>query len=313
MQTPLKNQSTSTATTTTTRFGQIVIGPPGSGKTTYCFIMKEYYHKFNRKIVLINLDPANDSTSLFDIDIRDLISLTEIESQLNLGPNSSFLYSFNFLDKNFNWIQDKIELYNGSNPYLIFDSPGQIEIFTQSTSFKSICKKLTDEKGLSIRLCCVNLIESHNIFDMSKYIFSVMSVLNAMINLELPQINLLSKADLIHSLKCEELPFDLSFYKNPNNSDQLGNYLDGMNVNPKFRQLNKKITEFISDFSLVSFSLLDIYNPKHLNRTAILIDKANGYMYTNIDNGDFNNDSRMLIAQNNFDNEDDDDKEYNSS
>ena len=41
-------------------FGQLVIGPPGSGKTTYCRAIKEYYEYFNRPICLINLDPAND-------------------------------------------------------------------------------------------------------------------------------------------------------------------------------------------------------------------------------------------------------------
>lgn len=41
-------------------FGQIVIGPPGSGKTTYCFCMKEYYEYFGRQVALVNLDPAND-------------------------------------------------------------------------------------------------------------------------------------------------------------------------------------------------------------------------------------------------------------
>lgn len=42
------------------RFGQLVIGPPGSGKTTYCFAIKEYYQYFGRKTILINLDPANE-------------------------------------------------------------------------------------------------------------------------------------------------------------------------------------------------------------------------------------------------------------
>ena len=42
-------------------FGQIVIGPPGSGKTTYCFSIKEYYEHFGRKTMMINLDPANDT------------------------------------------------------------------------------------------------------------------------------------------------------------------------------------------------------------------------------------------------------------
>lgn len=41
-------------------FGQLVIGPPGSGKTTYCFAMKEYFEHFGRQTIIINLDPANE-------------------------------------------------------------------------------------------------------------------------------------------------------------------------------------------------------------------------------------------------------------
>jgi len=78
---------------------------------------------------------------------------------------------------------------------LIFDNPGQIEIFTQFTSFKNIIKRLTS-KELDYRLCVVNLIESNNLSDMSKYLFSIFSVLNAMINIELPQINVIKTCNL---------------------------------------------------------------------------------------------------------------------
>ena len=77
------------------KFGQIIIGPPGSGKTTYCQTLKDFYNNFNRKVLLINLDPANESkNSVFDIDIRNLINLDEVEKNLHLGSNSSFLYFF---------------------------------------------------------------------------------------------------------------------------------------------------------------------------------------------------------------------------
>ena len=101
-----------------------------------------------------------------------------------------------------------------------------------------------------------------------------------MINLELPQINLISKCDLLNELKKDnKFPFDLEFFKNPNNSFQLGYYLDSLNLNPKFKSLNKKISEFIADYGLITFSLLDLNNPKHLNRASILADKDNGYIY----------------------------------
>ena len=45
---------------------------------------------------------------------------------------------------------------------------------------------------------------------MPKYIFYVFSVLNAMINLELSQINLILKCDLLNELKKNnKFPFDL--------------------------------------------------------------------------------------------------------
>ena len=295
------------------KFGQMVIGPPGSGKTTYCIAMKTYFENYKRKTLLINLDPANESKNVhFDIDIRELINLDDVEHSLHLGPNSSFLYCFNFLEKNIDWLLNKIHSHKDIF-YLIFDTPGQIEIFTLSSSFKNICKILTNEKESKIHLTCVNLVESINICDMPKYLFSVLSVLNAMINLALPQVNLISKADLIKSFKKDtDIPFDLDFFKTPSDCEQLNYYIDSTNVNPRFKNLNKKISEFISDYGLVSFSLFDISNVKHLNRAAYLADKGNGYLYSPYakEDSEENMDSRMLIAKNDMENEDDADQEY---
>ncbi|KAK9912725.1 hypothetical protein M0R45_036572 [Rubus argutus] len=42
-------------------FGQVVIGPPGSGETTYCNGMSHFLEFIGRKVAVINLDPANDA------------------------------------------------------------------------------------------------------------------------------------------------------------------------------------------------------------------------------------------------------------
>ena len=56
-------------------FGQVVIGPPGSGKTTYCQGMVQYLAALGRQVAVINLDPANETLPYTAAaDIRDLVS-----------------------------------------------------------------------------------------------------------------------------------------------------------------------------------------------------------------------------------------------
>ena len=295
------------------KFGQLIIGAPGSGKTTYIKTMKEFYSKCGRKTLSINLDPANDNkNSIFDIDIRNLINLEDVENKLKLGPNGSFLYCINFLNDNINWLEKQINQEKFSDYfYYLIDTPGQIEIFTVSPEFKNICDYITSQNKLNIRLCCVNLIECINMCDMPKYIFSVFSVLNSMINLYLPQVNFISKCDLIKQLKAThqfELPME--FYKNPNDETQIKYYFEDLKMNKKFKDLNEKIAEFISEFALVNFTLLDLSNIEHLNRASYLIDKSNGYIYMKELVENENLDSQILLAQNQFENEDIFDEEY---
>ena len=170
--------------------------------------------------------------------------------------------------------------------------------------------------------CVVNLIESSNIYDMPRYIFSIFSVLNAMINLEQPQINIITKIDLLKELdietneknepndaKANETPitYPLSFYKNPHDEEKINDILDNLNINPKFKKLNKLISQFVVDFGLVSFDVLDVKNQKQLNKIANLIDKANGYIY--LDTGSLKDEKyieiRNIISKNTESEEDD--------
>ena len=69
-------------------FAQIVIGPPGSGKTTYCHGMQQYFEQSGRPVAVVNLDPANDDAPYAcAIDVRELISLGDVAEELDLGPN----------------------------------------------------------------------------------------------------------------------------------------------------------------------------------------------------------------------------------
>ena len=69
-------------------FGQVVVGPPGSGKSTYCNGMQQFLTAAGRNVAVINLDPANDTLPYeCAVNIMDLISLEEVMRDLDLGPN----------------------------------------------------------------------------------------------------------------------------------------------------------------------------------------------------------------------------------
>ena len=50
------------------KFCQLVMGPAGSGKTTYCRCVQQYLGDLHRRAYMVNLDPAVDETN-YPIDI----------------------------------------------------------------------------------------------------------------------------------------------------------------------------------------------------------------------------------------------------
>ncbi|CAI7149980.1 CPS_collapsed_G0003380.mRNA.1.CDS.1 [Saccharomyces cerevisiae] len=47
---------------------------------------------------------------------------------MDLGPNGALIYCFEYLLKNLDWLDEEIGDFN--DEYLIFDCPGQIELYT---------------------------------------------------------------------------------------------------------------------------------------------------------------------------------------
>lgn len=95
-------------------FAQLVIGPPGSGKSTYCDGMQQFMGAIERKCSVVNLDPANDSTSYQPaVDVRDLVTIDEIMEQETLGPNGGVLFALEELEHNFDWLEEGLKELGG--------------------------------------------------------------------------------------------------------------------------------------------------------------------------------------------------------
>lgn len=147
-----------------------------------------------RRSHLVNLDPAAEATQYeFTVDIRDLISLDDVMEELEYGPNGGLVYCFEFLLQNMDWLDDEIGDYD--DEYLIFDCPGQIELYTHIPVLPTIVKHL--QQQLNMSLCVVYLMEAPFVTDRSKFFSGTLSAMSAMMLLETPHINVLSKMDLI--------------------------------------------------------------------------------------------------------------------
>ena len=74
-------------------FGQIVIGPPGCGKTTYCMGMQMFAEAVGRSCKVVNMDFANDSLPYTAaIDVRELVSLEVTEEKYGRIELANKLY-----------------------------------------------------------------------------------------------------------------------------------------------------------------------------------------------------------------------------
>ncbi|KAM6967448.1 GPN-loop GTPase 2 [Aplochiton taeniatus] len=254
-------------------FGQVVIGPPGSGKTTYCKGMLEFLSYLGRKVVVVNMDPANEGLPYpCAVDISELVTLDDVMDGLKLGPNGGLLYCMEYLEANLDWLESKLKQH--SDCYFLFDCPGQVELYTHQNSVKNIFSQLTK---WNFRLAAVHLVDSHYCADPAKFISVLCTSLSTMLHVELPHVNILSKMDLIEQYG--KLAFNLEFYTEVMDLSYLLDHLAADPFFKKFLHLNEKLADVIQDYSLVSFVPLNVQDRESMTQVIRIVDKANGYCF----------------------------------
>jgi len=227
--------------------GQLVMGPAGSGKSTYCEAIQKHGLAMGRSIHVVNLDPAAEH---FDyevaIDIRDLITLEDVMEELTLGPNGGLIFAMEHLIENLDWLEEEVSQYHDS--YLLFDCPGQIELYGHMPVMSRLAQAIT---GWGISLCGVYLIDSQFIADNSKFISGTLSALSCMVGLELPHINVLTKCDLLTDVKESAL----ELYLNPNLQHFMHSLEEDTKAAPDhpWARLNAAIIEMMQEWSMVSY------------------------------------------------------------
>jgi len=124
-------------------FGEVVIGAPGAGKSTYAHGKYQLFTALERPIAIINLDPANESLPYpCAISISSLITLQDVMQEYGLGPNGAMLYCMEYLEANFDWLLGELSKLD-QETWVVFDLPGQVELSTNHDSLKNIIVRLT--------------------------------------------------------------------------------------------------------------------------------------------------------------------------
>lgn len=194
--------------------------------------------------------------------------------EMGLGPNGGLIYCFEFLMENLDFLTEALESL--SEEYLIiFDMPGQIELYTHIPILPSLVRFLTRSGALDIRLCAAYLLEATFVVDRAKYFAGTLSAMSAMILLEVPHINILSKMDLV---KGQMRKKDIKRFVTPDTTlldddpaevarrragleaeDDTGDPLDkgALMRGSSFRRLNTAVAQLIESFSMVSYLKLD--------------------------------------------------------
>ncbi|GLH00316.1 GPN-loop GTPase 3 [Gryllus bimaculatus] len=136
------------------RYGQLVIGPAGSGKSTYCSMLSKHGADMKRTIDVVNLDPAAEYFDYEPLaDIRSLIEVSDAmeDSDLQFGPNGGLIFCMEYLLENNSWFEEA--LGDVEDDYIIFDCPGQIELYTHMNTMRDLVEIL--QNRLNFRLCAV--------------------------------------------------------------------------------------------------------------------------------------------------------------
>ncbi len=119
-----------------------VVGPAGSGKSTFTAAFREWMIKNEYDAIVVNLDPGADILPYTpDIDVRDIVSIGEIMEEYALGPNGAQILAADLIANHVEEIKNDISEY--STNYVIYDTAGQLELF----AFRAASKFIVDYLG----------------------------------------------------------------------------------------------------------------------------------------------------------------------
>jgi len=177
----------------------VIVGPAGSGKTTLTGELAEHIESYGSSVARVNYDPAAEDLSYSPhVDIRDYVKAEDFMAE-GLGPNGALIAA---VDSSIEYVHDIRDRLIDINPdYVIIDTPGQLELFAYRVGGPLVLDAITHDYPVVV----IFLMDAM-FFDNPAGIISILTLASSVaVRLRKPQINVVSKSDLLSKDVIEEV------------------------------------------------------------------------------------------------------------
>ena len=166
-------------------------GTAGAGKSLLCSTLLPWFTDKGASVASVNLDPGAQNLPYEpEVDIRDYIDLSTVMQNYQLGPNGALILAADLVATRLPDIQDALDTINPD--YAIFDTPGQIELFAYRSSGPYIVETIQcDAKAVLF------LFDSTLVSTPTNFISIALLAASIQLRLKSPQINILSRSDML--------------------------------------------------------------------------------------------------------------------
>lgn len=167
------------------------IGSAGSGKSSLTGAFSGWMQHQGYDSIIVNLDPGIENAPYVpDIDIRDWVKLRDVMKEYGVGPNGAQIIAADMLVLNIEEMKDIIQSFE--TEYVIFDTPGQMELFVLRQSGKFLIDSLGAEQSI-IGFLYDPIISRTP----SGFIALMLQAASVQVRFNVPFLSILTKSDLL--------------------------------------------------------------------------------------------------------------------
>ena len=175
------------------------IGSAGSGKSSLTGAFMGWMRHQGYDAITVNLDPGIEKAPYVpDVDIREWIKLRDIMREYSVGPNGAQIIAADMLALNINEMKEIIESFE--TEYVIFDTPGQMELFVLRQSGKFLIDFLSAKQSI-IGFLYDPIISRTP----SGLITLMLQAASVQVRFNVPFISILTKSDLLEDDEREKI------------------------------------------------------------------------------------------------------------